>query len=519
MPRVNIDTLGLGGVNRDEKPHTLDLALWSDLVNVRCLDGCIQSIGGREQVFGTLTVAPYFIIPISTGAATLWVWAGLTDVSVYDSAEVEITRTSGDYAATGAKDWNGTILGGILVLNNGIDLPQYWATPTTGTKLADLPNWNSAWRAKVIRAFKQFLVAINITKSGTNSPHMVKWSHLADPGAVPASWDETDATVDAGESELPDVESGTLQDALALRGELLLYKEGSIWRMRFIGGQNIFGFDEYLTTAGVLTHRCVGLLGTGNRHFVVAQDDIFVHDGSSEPESILSKRMRRYLFNVIDPSNYAESFVFANPRFQEMWFCYPSSGVSSPDMALIYNYKTGAVTEAEVDFVAAAVGPVAQADSDWDSDTGAWDDDLTAWDETLRRRVLVAKPSATKVLQMDQGNTFDGTVVECRAQRLGLGMVGEKRDGTPIVDFQQRKMVTRLYPRMEGGPVDIRLAAQDELGGAARWTSAASFDPTSQKFIDRIIEGAAIGVEYRSQADVAWRLEGHQFLLELTGEF
>ena len=39
---------------------------------------------------------------------------------------------------------------------------------------------------------QNYLIALDLTKSGTRYPHMVKWSAAADPGTVPASWDETD---------------------------------------------------------------------------------------------------------------------------------------------------------------------------------------------------------------------------------------------------------------------------------------------------------------------------------------
>lgn len=43
--------------------------------------------------------------------------------------------------------------------------------------LATLPGWGATDVAAVVRPYKNFLIALNITKGAVNYPHMVKWSH------------------------------------------------------------------------------------------------------------------------------------------------------------------------------------------------------------------------------------------------------------------------------------------------------------------------------------------------------
>lgn len=521
MPLVNIDTLGRIGVIKDLPSYSIDTAAWNEALNVRAVDGKIQSIGGRSIVMGQPPQAPLFMLAVPTGVEAYWLWTSLRRAYAYDGiAHREVTREAGLYSSQAAQDWNGLVFNGVPIVNNGNDAPQYWAVGSgVTTKLQDLPNWPTNLKAKVVRAIGGNLVALNITSGGVQYQHRLRWSHTADPGSFPSSWDIADPEVDAGEYDLPDVNAGPLMDGLNLRGQLFLYKQGSTWRMRFIGGQYVFSFDSFLETSGVLATRCVGLTPDGSRHFVVTQDDIIVHDGA-QTQSVLDGRLRRHIFANMDQTTYPTAFVFSNPRFHEMWFCYPEVGQAAPNKAVVWNSKTGAATFVQVDFVAAATGAISVPSSGtWDSDTNSWNSDTEGWSTIENNRTVVANPTAVRFHKIDSGNTFAGATVPITLQRLGLGIIGKKRDGSPQVDFNRRKMVNRLFPKMTGGPVWVRLAAQDSVDGTVRWSSTVSFNPATQKWVDLIVEGAAIGVEFSSDANVAFEIEGMILDLDVDGEF
>ncbi|KKL76808.1 hypothetical protein LCGC14_2041240, partial [marine sediment metagenome] len=244
MPRIPIHNIGVGGIIKDIPPHLLPPEMWSDGQNMRFRDGKVVKFTGHEAVFDPPSIAPYWAIAAQTAAEQFWLYAGLAKIYTVeqDGTHTEITRASGDYTGIAGDLWDGTVLAGIPVVTNGVDDPQSWSPIAAATPLVDLPNWPANTTCKHIRAFKNFLVALHITESGTVKPHMVKWSHPADPGSVPSSWDDTDATKDAGEVELADSQAGIIQDALGLRDILLIYKDNSIWGMQHIGGQFIFRF-------------------------------------------------------------------------------------------------------------------------------------------------------------------------------------------------------------------------------------------------------------------------------------
>jgi hypothetical protein len=487
---------------------------------VRIVDDSIARLAGYTQIFGTPGVAPYYALFITSAAQPWWLYTSLTKAYVYDgSNHVDITRAAGgDYAATAAQDWNGTILGGIPILNNGVDVPQYWASYSTATDLAALTNWPAALRAKVLRAFGPYLIAFNITDTGTNKPHNVRWSHPADPGTVPSTWDITDETKDAGSVDLPDVDSGLIVDALPLHGMMYVYKESSTWRLRPVGGRFIFDEKSFLETVGVLGPRCVcNVPGKKEQHFVVAQDDIYLHDGN-QPTPLLEKRFKRTLYQNIDVANYRTSFVFVVGERNEAWFCYPASGASVPNRALIINYQNGRCTEADVDFQNAMVGTVETSSGDtWATTTGTWDTDSDPWSTSNRRKVVLCKPTATKFELLDSGETRDGTPFTGTVQRTGLSVVGRKRNGEWIEDFKQRKLVRRVWPKINGGTVNIRIGGAETPDGTITWTTPVSFNPDTDKWVDLVTQGSTLAIEFSGATN--WKLEGYKLEMELLGNF
>jgi hypothetical protein len=523
MPEVRIDINDVAsvGVIRDFPPHELPPEAWTLAENVRFEDDSIVQLLGYTQVFGTPGVAPYYAQYVSAPGQPWWLYAGLNKIYAYNTiAHSDITRTTdgATYNASGASQWQGTNIGGIPIINNGVDVPQFWGAFSSATHMANLTNWPSTLRCAIIRAFGPYLMALNLTDTGVQKPYDIRWSHPADPGSVPPTWDITDPTHNAGQVSLSDVDSGQVVDGLSLQGRFYVYKENSCWRFRNVGGQFIFDEDAFLETTGLLSPRCVAITGDGQRHFFTGQDNIYTHDGNSA-KPLLDRRTRRYLFNAIDPGSYAASFVFINPVRHEGWFCYPQLGQTAPSRAIIVNYDTLAVTECDIDFAAAAMGTVQIADTEtWASVTGAWVDDTSPWDVSNRRKIVLSKPAATKFEQLDLGTTRDGVAFTGLVQRTSLGMVGRnRRTGEWIVDFETRKMCHRIWPKMSGNPVSIRLGGQEVPNGPVRWSAAQPFNPATQKYCDISAEGAALCVEISGSQ--GWKLDGYKLDLVTLGRF
>jgi hypothetical protein len=527
--QIDINDVASIGVIRDSPPHEIPPEAWTQAENVRFEDDSVVQLLGYSQVFGTPLFAPYYAQFVSSPATPWWLYAGLNKIAAFDgTTHTDITRSTdgATYNSPGAAAWQGTNIGGIPVLNNGTDVPQYWPFTAAGvfsaaTKMANLLNWPSTLRCKIIRSFGPYMLAMNLVDSSGGPavarPYDVRWSHPADPGAVPPTWDPNDPTHNAGQLSLSDVDSGQIVDGLSLQGKFYVYKENSCWRFRNVGGQYIFDEDPFLENTGLLSARCVAVTGDGQRHFFVGQDNLYTHDGNSA-KPVLDKRTRRYLFNNIDVGNYTNSFVFVNPVRKEGWFCYPAIGSVQPNRALIVNYDTLSTTESSVDWQAAAIGTVQTSDTNtWSTVVPTWDQESIPWSFANRRKIVLCKPTATKLEQLDLGITRDGTAFTGLVQRTSLGVIGRKRSGEWIEDFEVRKMVHRIWPKMSGSPVQIRLGGQEIPNGPVKWSNPMPFDPNTQKWCDITAEGAALCIEI-SGAN-GWKLDGYKLDLVTLGRF
>lgn len=532
MAEVEINDLGSIGVITDQRPYMIPPEAWTTGLNVRVTDTDITKMAGWAQTFGTPPVPPHFLMSVKTVVESFWLYTSLDKAYVWDgSTHTDVTRTvGGDYGTTETRQWNGTLLGGIPIINNGVDVPQFWSPSVVGTPLADLTNWPANLRAKVVRAFGPFLMAIGISKSGTAMPHMVKWSHPADPGSVPITWDETDGSHDAGEVDFPDSKAGLLVDMLPLGETMYIYKDASVRKCRYVGGREIFDFGQsaWLTDTGILAPRCVCVTGDGTRQVWASQDDILWHDGQ-KVRSLLTGRRRRELFNRLDTVHYNNSFMFVNPFMGEVWFCYVSTGSEHPNRALVFNYLNGGdtwpITDADgITFRNADVGSIANSTPEiWDSGTDIWDTDTGPWETLIRRRVILAAPAVAggvgKFYDLDNGPTRDGAPFSATLQRLGLAVLGKKRNGDWIVDFDRWKMWDTIWPRITGqGSVRFRVGYQTLVDGAVKWGLSTQYTMATDIKVDTgPVSGRALAIELI--ATNPFRFSGYKTTVQDLGNF
>lgn len=535
---IDINDLANFGVVRDGAEYMLPVEAWTYGMNVGFSDDGMRKLPGWASIFGTPGVAPHFVMPVLSQESVYWLYTSLTKAYVYDgSTHTNITRQTMaadvNYTPSNTRDWNGTILGGIPIFNNGADVPQFWSPAyATSNKLADLSNWSpSNMRAKIIRAFGAYLVAYNITKGSTLYPHMVKWSDAALPGQLPGTWDETDDTADTGEEDLTDVNSGVIMEAYPIGANMSIYKENSTWIQRFVGGRKIFDIQPLFATSGILAPRCVGNTHDGKYQFVVSQDDIIVHNGQGEPLSVISvpdaegrfRSSKKSLFNSLDVSNYRNSFVFCNPINQEMWFCYPASGSTNPNRALIWNYQKGLpgiLSEADgITFRNASVGPAAVGGYTWTTTPYTWATADVPWENLSRRKLIVCGTDDTLFFEFGTGTQRNGANFAAVALREALGVLGRRRNGAWIEDFKQMKMVTRIWPKVTGGPLNMRVGVQQVVDGPISWSPVQSFDPLTEMWKDFTVTGRAISFEFSSTDAVDWKLEGYKYEQQPLGNF
>lgn len=529
IPIIDTDTVG---IISDTSPHELPLQAWSAGQNVRVQDGAIERILGHQSLSAALTIDPLFMLPVGTDAKYFWLVAGSAKVrAVYDNTSADITRLSGDYAAVDALPWTGGNFNGVTILNNGADMPQYWNPQTAATRLADLPNWNAAWRAKAIRPFKNFLVALDVTKSGVRYPQMVKWSHAADPLTVPTSWNEADPTKDAGEWSLLETDAPVV-DCLPLGNMNILYKEDSAHAMQYVGGEYIFAFRRLFKEVGLLNRNAVkGFTHKGDQHIVLGPDDVFVHDGQGATP-ILAERMRKWLYANLDETNYKSAFIALNPWKTEAWICFPSVGATEVNTALVWNWRANTFTVRELPEISYAEAgmklPVSGgiASDTWATDNTSWSADTTIWGyqyNSRHGRLIMAKGGAEKALYLtDTTNQFQEENFLAYVERTGLTVVGRSPEGKPIQDSETVKLLREVWPRVEaeaGTVIDVYVGVQDTRDKPVQWSGPYPFTVGQDKKVNPLVSGKILSVRFSCSENRFWKLFGYDLEVVPIGKY
>ncbi|MDX4957228.1 hypothetical protein [Delftia acidovorans] len=504
--------LGKSGIIKDVQPQELPVSAWSDGINIRFRDGGVERMKGELQVFATPSVTPYWLQPYYQGGKRWWIHAGLSAIYADDGmTRVNITPSP---APTGGVDnrYTGGVLNGVLVANNGVDAPWYWGG--TGVMLA-LPGWTAGMKAASLRPFKNVLVALDVNKSGTRYGQMVKWSDIAAPGAVPQSWDQTDKTKNAGEVDLAE-EPSLMVDQMPLGDVNVIYKENSMYAMRAVGGTEVFAFQRLPGSVGALGKGCIAQTPFG--HVVLTHGDVIIHSGQG-PKSIISGRMRQWLFRQIDAVNRGRSMVLANPPVKEVWICFPELGKEYCSLACCWNWEEDTWSIRRLANV--TCGGVGQLDSGttntWASQNYAWQDAAQAWNEDplspAQERLLIGNSSPV-INAVEITGTLNGAAYASTAERTGLAL------GSPDTVKTVRGLRFRALGSM-GTKIQIEVGGQMSMEQPISWAAPVTHTIGANTYgqIDTFANGRFIGVRVTSLDNQPWRFQSYDTDFVVTGRY
>jgi len=502
-----------GGFVFDEVPQELPDGAFSSGLNMRFQDGYAQRFSGHSSVLTAPAAAAYHIVNYPTSTANYWIHATLAGAWA-DTGAVQTDITGTTLTGTADNRFTSCVLGGVYVQNNQAQVPMFWGGDVS-LNLASLTGWNSGWRCKAMRSFKAYLLALNVTKAGVNFASMVKWSDASEPGSLPASWAEADATLDAGEQDLAETPDAVV-DGLALGDVFVVYKERSMFALQFTGGNEIFRVARLPGDYGLLTQNCAVNFPGG--HVMLTQGlDVMTHAGG-EPVSILKGKMRRWLQANVDSTNYGRSFVVANHPKSEVWVCFPGVGATACTRALVWNYTENSFGIRELpNATAGAFGPLSSsAAATVDSISEIVDDVTTVIDQSdisaADKRLILAS-TAPGLYLMDKGTKFAGAAFTARLERTGL----------TFGDASRIKVLRSIMPRVDaptGTVLTFQMLSSNSAdqgytaGPLIQHTVGASSDGRVYGFAS----GKFLGVRVLG-ASGAWRIKSMDFDVVMRGAF
>lgn len=401
MPIYKMRGLGKYGVITDVPAYDLPTEAWSNASNIRFVASRVEKMNGFMPGIGVSTDQRSILSFCQEPETTALVYGtnavpNATDPNKTDGGhlyralggQVPLDITSAKAVASDAKGylatpeipWDYTILSNAVVFNNNLDDPQYWiANPVFNPdqKAKTLPGWGSPkhlkpdgtpysddplnmmknvpvvnWKCERIRAYKNYLMALNMTEpangltgNATKYPQRVRWSDVSNVNDVPPNWIDDNVTTDGGFIDLSDC-TGNIVDGRALRDSFVIYTDRETYIMQYTGGEFVFGVQKLFPDSGILNANCVCEF-EGTNHFVISEDDIFTHDGSTKT-SVVTDVIKERLLGDITSINYQATKVFAYPTRKEIWITYVTKSSETGDSdnyacdrAAVFNWRTG----------------------------------------------------------------------------------------------------------------------------------------------------------------------------------
>ncbi len=514
-----LEQVRASSINEDLEPHDVGIEEYTSGRNVVFRDAFAERVQGVRDVFGDPIGPPVHLHPELTSAAAFWTYGtreateklGVTD----GAAHFDITPAAGIVTdPTIPQPWTSGSLNGVPFYNWGSGTPVFWDLQT-GNIAQDLPGWETDATCRAMGSFKNYLIAMDYTDGGGQRfAQLVRWSDAAEPGSLPQTWAPAPDN-DAGSLSVAET-VGPLIDGRTLRNQFILYKQRATHTLDFVGGTFIFALRTLFTTSGVLTRNCIQEFR--GRHVVLTDGDVILTDGHSV-QSIIDRRMRRFLFASIDPVFFVNSFVAQLASQNEIWVCYPENGSEFANRALVWDYeqnKWGVRDLFETPHARAGVIPDDGSGSvDWDTDTEEWDEDITIWNEVNFNPVedsLLLADIEDGFFNVDFGIDFAGADIDAEIVRASLDL------GEPDVV----KTVRSIWPRVNGNSgdvVEIRLGTQMHINDAIEWSLPVEFRINVDEKVDVFGSGKLISYALRSIGGAGWQSSGFDIEYSRKGRY
>lgn len=538
MSTLPVRRLGAAGIVTDTHPSDIeDPAVFTAGVNVRFKNGR-ASRGPVFRTIAQLDIDPGHAVSIPPSSG------GYDEIIIVAADYAKVLRLNGTTFEdvtppdhTGSADTTSItscFLGGVSYLNRESHAPLY-KSPGDSTYLS-IPAFPDDVRFRVLRAYKDQLIGLGVTKGGRYYPTMVKWSDLTGFGAPPASWDTGSTTNSAGENIVNEMQH-SIVDGLALRNSFVIYCTNSVWSMDYNGGDLIYSWTKLFDENGVIAPNCV--VQVAGQHFVFDRHDIYVHDGIA-PRSIATDKVKDFVFDALDTAKAYLCFVTHDARMSEVRFCYPSSdrlvGFVNPEdgcnRAAVYNYANGSWTFYDLPNVTGACRSALISGKAWETDQEvSWDAAeglfLTSEGDESQHALFVSRKApgqgitASRLYGLDllDGGTLPyplepETIKPAFLERTGLDLDVIGKNLTQYTHLQA------IWPQLSVEQPDKafwQFGANDLVNQEPVWSDEVAFDPRTESKIDINEAGKYLAYRFILRGTGDFRLSGFDVQLVIRG--
>lgn len=322
-----------------------------------------------------------------------------------------------------------------MIFVNGSDAPKKFDGVTV-EDLAGMPT--SPFTARVVKVFKDHLLFLYTTESGTIHPQRVRRSDTGDPEEWSAG--------NAGYTDLFESEDW-IAGAEHLGPYLMIYKERSIIRCEYVGlAEELFSFASVIFGEGARSLDSV--VSLGDEHIFFGRANIYRYKGGYSLDPI-GDPLYHKIFSVqghLNPSDEALVHGIYVEEVDEVWFFYPTGEDTQPKTMVRISASSYALAEREFTTGVTGYGFYVLLESkDWAALEGDWSAQTWEWGS---RSTLANAPTThlclgTQVAEYDYlSSTDDGTEIpykvdtgdfympntQARFDRLSVSARGESVD-------------------------------------------------------------------------------------------
>tara|TARA_R100000742_G_C4277744_1_gene99887 strand:+ start:453 stop:2306 length:1854 start_codon:yes stop_codon:yes gene_type:complete len=241
----------------------------------------------------------------------------------------------GESSTAPVRFWTQSNFGEDLIFGPDGGSIYYWdATNGVGTRgvllsslsgASDVPTVQNLILVSDISRFV-FVFGTNQAGSSTLDPTLLRWSDQEDA----TNWTPS-ATNQAGSLRLS---RGTkIVAASQARQEVLVWTDSSLYSLQYVGAPAVWAATLVGENVSISSQNSVAY--ANGVAYWMGKDKFYMYDGRSQP---LQCDVRKYVFNDFDTNQYAQVLAGTNEAFHEIWWFYCSSGSTTIDKYVIYNY-------------------------------------------------------------------------------------------------------------------------------------------------------------------------------------
>ena len=544
MPNIQVRNLGEIGSVPDASPWDLPLNGFDIAVNARFDENKIKrSIAFKSLGTTNTNNVGRFIIGGTATSGFDSIIIASSDYHLYSYSPSNNTYTqklAGGGSFNSNEQYSGIVFDNGFYITRPDRVPQYLSLSSSGN-FANLANWDANHRCKVLRSFNSFLIALNITKSSGNFPTMVKWSDIK-VDLVNPDWDITNASLLAAENTIADMPS-EIVDGLPLRNSFFIYSRDQIWRMDFIGGNDIFSFNKVFEKTGLINTNCV--VEVDGKHYCFGLDDLYVHDGTTK-QTIADGRVRKFIFDGINTSDNSGEvskafFVTYNAVAKEVLFCYTSgdahvasdlAGSSRCNRAAVFNITNSTWAFIDLPNVSSATNASLNlAVATYDAQSQTYDNTGFTYasqdaQDFVRRSLFVSEPHGSgnhnvkEVMVLD--NVDSGSIAKPAVSRVLNASFARRiqidldEQGVPLSGY---KNIRNIYPQatITTGALTFNFGASDIPTDNFTSTLTKTFTPSTDYKIDTRLAGRYLNYEIQETAGKDFSVSGFDMDILTTG--